>query len=247
MSGHSHFATIKRQKEAKDSQRGKVFSKHAKAIQIAIKGGGGADPELNSKLRFAIEQAKSDNVPKVNIDRILSRASEMGSMDEVLYEGFGPGGINILVEALTDNKNRTVQEIKGIFERGGGTMASPGAVSFNFEKKGLITVKKATDADSQMLSLMDISGIEDISSEEEDLEIYTLPSEISEIKDKITSMGYEATSFAIIQKSKNYQKIEDLDSAKKALAFIEKLEDHDDVSGVYTNLDIPEDLLSKLE
>src|SRR4030065_2949100 len=151
MSGHSHYSTIKRQKEANDAAKGKVFSKMARAIAIAIKAGGGADPAQNYKLRIAIEQAKASNVPKSNIDRIPSRAQEEVSYDEVSYEGYGPEGIPVIVESATDNKNRTSQEIKNIFERSGGSLAGPGSVSFNFEPKALIVVGKGGDVDSKML------------------------------------------------------------------------------------------------
>ena len=161
MSGHSHFATIKRQKEAKDQAKGKIFSRHAKAIALAIKAGGSADPELNSKLRFAIEQAKADNMPKANIERILQRSQEMGDLEEISYEGYGPFGVGVIVDVVTSNRNRTSQEIKNLFERGGGSLAGPGSVSYNFEQKSVFVVNKGQDPDSQMFSLIDI-GVEDI-------------------------------------------------------------------------------------
>lgn len=154
MSGHSHYATIKRQKEAKDSAKGRIFSRHAKAIALAIKVGGSADPELNSKLRFAIEQAKADNLPKANIERILQRSQEMGDLEEVVYEGYGPLGVGVVVDAVTNNRNRTSQEIKNIFERAGGRLAGPGSVSYNFELKGMFTVKKRTMLNLRCLVLL---------------------------------------------------------------------------------------------
>ena len=154
MSGHSHYATIKRKKDSTDAVKGMIFSKHSKAIQVAIKTGGSPDPDTNAKLRFTIDQAKSDNMPKANIDRILAKASEAGNLDEVTYEGYGANGIAVIVNTATDNRNRTSQEIKNIFERGGGSLAGPGAVSFNFESKGLIVLEKKSDVDEQCWYLL---------------------------------------------------------------------------------------------
>lgn len=236
MSGHSHYATIKRQKEAKDSAKGKIFSRHAKAIALAIKAGGSADPELNSKLRFAIEQAKADNMPKANIERILQRSQEMGDLEEVVYEGYGPLGVGVVVDAVTNNRNRTSQEIKNIFERAGGRLAGPGSVSYNFELKGMFTVKKQSDVESQMLALIDL-GAEDIFEAEDGLEIYTAPDRFQEIKEKLLSSGYEILSSGLVKKPKNYLLIENEAEAKKVISFLDALEEHDDVQGVYSNFD----------
>lgn len=240
MSGHSHFATIKRQKEAKDSQRGKVFSRHAKAIQIAIKSGGGANPEMNSKLRFAIEQAKGDNVPKSNIDRILSKASELGDIEEVNYEGYGPYGIAVIVEVATDNKNRTGQEIKNIFERGGGSLAGPGAVSFNFETKGLILVEKQPDLQKQMLELIDM-GVEDVREEKDGLEVYVDVNNIAKIKQTIEGSN-KILSSSILKIPKTPLTLESDDKVRKAINFLSSIEEQEDVQDVYSNLDIPDNV-----
>jgi len=176
MSGHSHYATIKRQKALTDAARGNVFSKHAKAIMIAAKGGG--DPESNFKLRVAIDKARAENMPKDNIERAIAKAtSEGGVLTEAVYEGFGPSGVAVIVEAATDNKNRTAQEIKNLFERGGGSLAGPGAVSFNFESKGFLLIKKTSDPDSQMLTIIDM-GVEDITDSVDGLEVYVAPDKL---------------------------------------------------------------------
>ncbi len=153
MSGHSHYATIKRQKGMKDAAKGKVFSKMGRAITIAVKSGGGiSDPNANYKLRMAVDAARAVNMPKENIERAISKAAgHSQSLDEIIYEGFGPGGVGIIVEAATDNRNRTAQEIKNIFERGGGNLGGPGSVAFNFDPKGLIVVKKGEASEPQML------------------------------------------------------------------------------------------------
>src|SRR3990170_358602 len=153
MSGHSKWSTIKRKKATTDMVRGKLFSKISKTIATAVKGGGSNNPETNSKLRVAIEEARAANMPKANVERALKKGGE-GNVSEFTYEGFGPGGISVIVEGATDNRNRTGQEIKGIFERGGGSLAGPGAVSFNFKQKGLILVEKGADPQSQMLSMI---------------------------------------------------------------------------------------------
>jgi YebC/PmpR family DNA-binding regulatory protein len=245
MSGHSHFSTIKRQKAANDALKGRVFSRHSKSIAIAIKEGGSADPEMNSKLRFAIERAKSDNMPKSNIDRILQRASEVGNIEEITYEGFGPYGVGIVVRTATDNKNRTSQEIKNIFERGGGSMAGPGSVLFNFEQKGLIIIKKQKDSQTQILSLIDL-GVEDVEEAEDAIEAYVAPAKLSEVRKAVLDAGYEITSFSLILKPKNFVMVDDPNKAKKVLGLIDLLEEHDDVQDVYTNIDMPLDVAKSL-
>jgi len=236
MSGHSHYATIKRQKEAKDSAKGRIFSRHAKAIALAIKVGGSADPELNSKLRFAIEQAKADNLPKANIERILQRSQEMGDLEEVVYEGYGPLGVGVVVDAVTNNRNRTSQEIKNIFERAGGRLAGPGSVSYNFELKGVFTVKKKDDVESQMLSLIDL-GVEDVFEAEDGIEIYVAPEQFQETRNKLLEKGFEIISSELTKRPKNYLIVENENDAKRIMSFLDALEEHDDVQGVYSNFD----------
>lgn len=245
MSGHSHFATIKRQKEAKDAAKGKVFSRHAKAIAIAIKAGGSPNPDMNSRLRFAIDQAKADNMPKANIDRILARAEEAGNFDEITYEGFGPAGSMIIVEAATDNRNRTAQELKNIFEKAGGNMGGPGSVSFNFDPRGLIVVKKDQNVEEQMLKAID-SGVDDIVETDDALEMYMTPDKLGDMRKALEENGFTITSFELTQSPKTYQLIEEVTTAQKVLNFLDALENHDDVQKVYANIDIPETVMSKV-
>jgi len=245
MSGHSHFATIKRQKAANDAVRGKVFSRHSKAIAIAIKEGGGADPEGNSKLRFAIEQAKADNMPKVNIERVLSRASEAGDMEEVTYEGFAPEGVGVIVKAATDSRNRTSQAIKNIFEKSGGTLAGPGAVLFNFEQKGLILVKKQADIQIQMLSLIDL-GVEDVEEADDAIEAYVIPANLGQTRETLLNSGFEVMSFSLIMKPINLVLVEDADKVKKIINLLDQLEEQEDVQDVYSNIDIPSQMALSL-
>jgi len=247
MSGHSHYATIKRQKGLKDAAKGKIFSRHSKAISLAIKAGGSASPEMNSKLRFVIDQAKADNMPKTNIDRILSRAEDTSNIEEVNYEGYGPEGIAIIVSAATDNKNRTSQEIKNIFDKGGGSMGGPGSVSYNFEQKGLIVVKKIPgDTESQTLSLIDM-GVEDVNETEDGIEAYTPYELLMEIKEKIEANKMEVSSYELIMKPKSLLSITDPNKARKAINLLDLLEEYEDVQDVYSNLDVPPGVISSLE
>lgn len=244
MSGHSHFATIKRQKAVNDAAKGNLFSKLARSIMIAAKGG--ADPDMNFKLRVEIDRARAASMPKENIDRAIAKATtEAANLTEIAYEGFGPGGISVIVNVATDNKNRSAQEIKNTFERGGGTMAGPGAVSFNFESKGYIFVEKTNDPEAQMLTMIDL-GVEDVTDIDDGIEVYTSPSELGEVKKKFDSVGFVIKETAIVMKPKNLQTITDPSVAGKALRFLETVEELDDVSGVFSNLDIPDDVMQKV-
>ena len=245
MSGHSHYATIKRQKETKDAARGQKFSKLAKAISIAVKTGGGANPDTNYKLRVAIDKAKAANMPKVNTERAISKGTK-GTLEEIKYEGFGPGGIAVILEVATDNRNRTAQEIKGLFERGGGSLAGPGAVSFNFISKGLLVVKKKKDTEAQILELIDL-GVEDVDEVEDGLEIYVEGSKLNETKKALEKEGLKVISSELVQKPKTLQTVSDDKTAAKVLAFLNLLEDYEDVQKVFANLDIPEEVMKKLK
>lgn len=245
MSGHSHFATIKRQKAVNDAAKGNLFSKLARNIMIAAKGG--ADPDMNFKLRVEIDKARAASMPKENIERAIAKATtEAASLQETSYEGFGPGGIGVIVEAATDNKNRTAQEIKNVFDRAGGNLAGPGAVSFNFESKGFILVKKSEDSDSQMLQMIDM-GVEDVTGTEDGIEVYTAPEKLSEVRKKFEAAGFEVSETELTMKPKNLQVIEDPGVAKKALAFLENVEELEEVSKVFSNLDIPDSIMQQVE
>lgn len=246
MSGHSHFATIKRQKESKDAAKGKIFSKMARAISIAVKSGGGPDPDSNYKLRMAIDAAKAVNTPKENIDRAINKAStEAQDIDEVTYEGFGPRGIGVVIDAATNNRNRTSQEIKNLFEKYGGNMGGPGSVSFNFEQKGLIIVEKSSDIQEQILTIIDL-GAEDVNEAGNELEVFVNYQDMSKIADEIKKVGFNVSSSRLIKKAKTLIEVSDENSVRKIIDFIEKLDEHDDVQEVYTNVDINPTLLDKM-
>lgn len=250
MSGHSHYATIKRQKEARDAAKGRIFSKLARAIQIAVKAGGGPDPDANPRLRMAIETARSANMPKENIERAISKgAGGAEVLEEVSYEGIGPGGISIIVDVATDNRNRTGQEIKNLFERGGGNLTGPGSVSFNFEQKGLILVEKKGNSDEQMLAIIEAGAedVEDINELDDEFEVYVAPDKLAQVRDKFKEKGLIVSSFELTKKPKNLQIIQDEHAAKKVLALLDNLENHNDVQKVYANIDIPDEILNKIK
>jgi len=235
MSGHSHFATIKRQKGLKDAAKGNIFGKLSKNISIAIKSGGGVNPDMNSKLRIAIDKAKEFNMPKDNIDRILkSSLSKMENIEEITYEGFGPYGIGVLVEVVTDNKNRSAQEFKNIFEKAGGNIAGPGAVSYNFDNKGYLLIKKNEDVERQTLSLIDL-GVDDILDTEDGLEVLVHHEELSKEKHKIEESGFTVIRAELTMIPKNYVLLTNPNQIEKVTQFLESLEDHDDVQKVYSN------------
>lgn len=233
MSGHSKWATIHRAKEVKDAARGKLFSRLARAITIAAKTGGGPNPESNFKLRVEIDKARAANMPKENIERAISKGSGSDSMIEVSYEGFGPGGIELIVDTATDNRNRTGQEIKNILERGGGSLGGPHSVSFNFSQTGFILVKKAADKDAQLLALIDL-GIADLEEVEEGIEVYTPASQLYEMRKKIEAAGFSAENTELIKKPITTVKVDEA-NRDKVVNFLETLEDQDDVLKIYTN------------
>lgn len=235
MSGHSHFATIKRQKGLKDAAKGNIFGRLSKMISIAIKAGGSANPDMNFKLRVAIDKARENNMPKDNIDRILKSATEkMDSIEEITYEGFGPFGMSVIVETATDNKNRTAQEIKSLFEKGGGNMGGPNSVSYNFEHKGYLLIEKGTDVESQLLSLMDL-GVDDVEETDEGIEVYTLPDQLKEVSDKVLASGFKVIRMELTMLPKNYITVTDDAQIEKITKFIESFEGHDDVQRIYHN------------
>lgn len=249
MSGHSKWSTIKRAKGVTDIKRGQTFTKLANVITIAVKLGNSGDPDSNPRLRMAIDEARAVNMPKENIQRAIDRG--LGklpgqSLEEVLYEGFGPGKVAIMVEGVTDNKLRTTSEIKNIFDRGGGSMAGQGAVSYMFKRCGEIKVSsKGGDKDSEMLELIDF-GAKDVEEFLEDnIQTYlvcTESLELNTMSTKITQAGYGVGSQKLIYKPNVLINITEKESAQKVLDFIDKLEESDDVQKVYANFDIPDNL-----
>lgn len=236
MSGHSKWSTIKRQKGANDARRGLLFSKLARAITLAAKQGGG-DPAANFKLRLVMDKGREANMPKENIDRALRSAAGKlaGELYEVAYEGYGPGGVAIMVEAATDNKNRTAQEIKNIFERGEGSLGTPGSVSYQFEPKGLLLVDKGVNAEETTLNLMEVGGVEEVEEVEDGIEVRVRPNEVFQVKERIEQSGLSVKSAEVTMEPKTPLSLEP-DKESKALKLIENLDEHEDVQRVYANL-----------
>jgi YebC/PmpR family DNA-binding regulatory protein len=248
MSGHSKWSTIKRAKGITDAKRGALFTKIAREISVAARQGGG-DPDSNYRLRLAIEKGRSVNMPADNIKRTIDKATGAGEAEqyeEIVYEGYGPGGVAVLVEAQTDNRNRTAGEVRSMFAKSGGQLAGSGAVAWQFEPRGLITIPRAAvDADTVALAAID-AGAEDVDTDgDETIDIYTAPTELEVVRQALEDAGIpvESAESAMVAK----QTVE-LDSAKarSALRLVELLEDLDDVSRVTANFDIPEDLLAEV-
>ncbi len=248
MSGHSKWATIKHKKGAADAKRGQLFTKLIKEITAAARIGGG-DPDANPRLRLALSKAKEGNMPKDNIDRAIKKGTgELPgvSYEEVMYEGYAPGGVAVLVEALTDNKNRTTAEIRNIFTKNGGNMAGAGSTAWIFHKKGYILVDKSRVSEEKLMDLVLSAGAEDLKSEGASYEIITGPTKDFEtVKEALSKAGMEWQSAELTMLPTSTAPIRDEESAKKVLAFVEALEDHDDVNHAYANFDIPDAILAE--
>lgn len=246
MSGHSKWSQIKRQKEVADIKRGQLFTKLANAITIAVRQGGGVtDPESNFRLRLAIEKAKAANMPKENIERAISRAlGQVQGLEEVIYEGYGPSGVAVMVEVATDSKQRTTQEIKNILERAGGSLTGPGAVSFLFKSMGQITVSlQRQKAQEAILAVID-AGAEDVEEAGSQLLVYTKPEELNEIKERLLNLGFAVSAAELTMKPTTVTPVADPQTAQKILTLMEKLEALAETQKVYANFDIPDELLS---
>ena len=249
MSGHSKWSTIKRQKGANDAKRGALFTKVAREISVAARQGG-PDPDANYRLRLAIEKARSVNMPADNIKRTIEKATgggEVEQFEEIVYEGYGPGGVAVLVEAATDNRNRTAAEVRSIFTKTGGQLAGSGAVAWQFEPRGLIAVgrRSGVDLDDVALAAID-AGADDVDTEDpETIEIYTAPGNLEKVRQALDGAGVAVDSAESTMIAK--QTVE-LDSAKarQALRLVEMLEDLDDVQRVTANFDIPEDVFAEV-
>lgn len=237
MSGHSKWATIHRQKEANDAKRGAAFTKLGRAISIAVKEGGGiGDPEKNFKLRLAIEKARQFNMPKENISRAIERAAGNGGeqLEESMFEGFLPGGAAVLVQTLSDNRLRTAQQVREIIDKGGGNMASQGAVGYMFSQLGeIIAINPNKDLQEAELEIIDL-GVEDVDVEEGKLVIHTPFDKTSEIKEKLEGMGYRVESIEIIMHPTTLISVDE-NTQSRIETMLEKLEDLDDVQKVWSN------------
>jgi YebC/PmpR family DNA-binding regulatory protein len=246
MSGHSKWATIKHKKAKTDAARGKVFTKIIREITTAARVGGG-DPVGNPRLRLAIDKAKEANMPNDNIDRAIAKGTGGGAgviMEEVAYEGYGPSGVAILVEAITDNKQRTVAEIRNLFSKGGGNMGASGCVAWMFKKRGLIAFERGKVAEEQLGMDAIEAGAEDINLEESVVEVLTRPEDFEKIRDVLKQKGYLPVSAEISMVPQSTVKVSGED-ARKVVKLVNSLEEQEDVQNVHANFDVPDEILEQ--
>jgi len=248
MSGHNKWSTIKHKKGAADAKRGKIFTKIIKEITLAARLGG-PDPDGNPRLRTAIMAAKDENMPKDNFERAIKKASGTGAdavnYEEITYEGYGPGGVAVLVEVMTDNKNRTVAEIRHIFSKHGGNLGENGCVSWMFDKKGSILIDKKAIGEEELMELALEAGADDVREEENEFEIITSPTAFEEVRRTIEARGLEPIAARIGMIPQNTVALGE-DKAPQMLKMMEKLEDNDDVQNVYANFDISDEMMERL-
>jgi YebC/PmpR family DNA-binding regulatory protein len=247
MSGHSTWSSIKHKKGAADAKRGKLFSKLSRAIIVAAKEGGG-DPANNLSLQNAIEKAKSYSMPKENIERAIAKGSGDGdtsNYEEIVYEGYGPDGVAVIVEALTDNKNRTASDVRHLFDKHGGNLGTSGSVAFQFERKGQILVNGPADEDELMLAAAD-AGADDVIAADGTFEVLCPIDVFGAVRDAVEAAGFSIDSAELTMVPKVTADVTDEGVAKKLMKLMDALEDNDDVQDVYANFDIPEEILEAI-
>ena len=248
MSGHSHWAGIRYKKAVIDAKRGKIWSKVARMLIVAAKAGGG-DPSQNLPLRYAIDKAKAANMPKDTIEKAIKKGTGelgAGNFEEVLYEGYGPEGVAIMVEALTDNHNRTTPEIKRLFERHRGSLGTSGCVSWMFSKKGFITVNTAETGEEQLLEIALAKGADDMKTTGDVYEITCDPGAYEQLKEALKEREIATEVAEISMVPQSTVQINDEAVAKKIISLMEAFEDHDDVQNTYANFDIPDEIVSRI-
>ncbi len=248
MSGHSKWSQIKRKKGATDVKKGQAFTRLGREITLAARAGGG-DPDSNFALRLAVEKARGANMPKDNIERAIKRGagelSEGGQLEEVMYEGYGPGGAALLVQILTDNRNRAASEVRHLFTRGGGNLAAANAVAWMFNKRGVVTVENVKSPDDLALELID-AGAEDYRVDGKVLDLYCAPEHLKTLRDAVEKRKIPITAAELAWIAKTPAQVND-EHAVSTLKLMELLEEHDDVQKVYTNLDISDAVMAKFE
>jgi YebC/PmpR family DNA-binding regulatory protein len=247
VSGHSKWATIKHKKGKTDARRGKLFSKLSRAITVAAREGG-PDPGMNIALANAVEKAKAESMPKDNIERAIQRGSGGGEGEQyesIVYEGYGPAGVAIIVEVLTDNRNRSAAEVRNIFSKHGGSLAQPGAVAWVFERRGSIVVDAAKFTEDDVMVAAIDAGAEDVAQDGGQFEVLTQPADLAAVRDALAAAGIAFESAELTMIPKNTVKLEEGD-ARKTMKIMDALEDSDDVQEVYANFDIPDEILEAL-
>jgi YebC/PmpR family DNA-binding regulatory protein len=247
MSGHSKWAQIKRKKGAADQKRGTLFTKLARAIQVAARDGGG-DPAGNAALANAIQKAKDARMPKDNIERAIAKGtgadSDAQAIENVVYEGYGPGGVAIMVEALTDNRNRTGSEVRHLFTKHGGSLGEPGSVAWNFEKRGVLVVDAERHSEDDLMPAID-AGAEDVSLDENVYEIVTPPAELMAVREALDRAGVEVQASELTMHASNRVEVEE-GQVGTLMRLIEALEEHDDVDSVHANFDVDAAVLERV-
>jgi YebC/PmpR family DNA-binding regulatory protein len=247
VAGHSKWAQIKRKKGAADQKRGAHFTKLARAIQVAARDGGG-DPAGNATLANAIQKAKDARMPKDNIERAIAKGtgadSDADQIENVLYEGYGPGGVAVLVEALTDNRNRTGSEVRHTFTRAGGSLGEPGSVAWNFEKRGVILVDAERYSEDDLMAAIE-AGAEDVSADDTVYEVLTPPADLAAVREALESAGVEVQSSELAMHAQNRVPVDE-SQVGALMRLIESLEDHDDVDAVHANFDVDADVLERV-
>ena len=248
MAGHSHWANISRKKSLIDAKRGKLWSKLAKAIIVAAKHGG-PDPDANLRLRYAIDAAKAVSMPKDNIQRAIKTGTgelKGGDLEESLYEGYGAGGVAVLCEILTDNKNRTAPEIRKIFEMCGGKLGGTGCVAYLFERKGLVRLPQAACDEDRLMEVALDAGADDVKLSGDRWEVTCEPAAMAAVVDALGKAGLTVESNEIVRIPTNTVDVDDVDTARQVLTLMERLDDHDDVQSVSANFSIPDEALAQL-
>jgi YebC/PmpR family DNA-binding regulatory protein len=248
MAGHSHWANIARKKSLIDAKRGKLWSKLAKAIIVAAKHGG-PDPDANLRLRYAIDAAKAVSMPKDNIQRAIKTGTgelKGGDLEESLYEGYGAGGVAVLCEILTDNKNRTAPEIRKVFELCGGKLGGTGCVAYLFERKGVVRVPQASCGEDRLMEIAIEAGADDVKLAGDRWEVTCEPAVMAAVVDAVRQAGLEVDANEIVRIPTNTVAVDDVDTARKVLDLMERLDDHDDVQSVAANFSIPDEALAQL-
>ena len=245
MSGHNKWSTIKHKKGAADAKRGKIFTRIIKEMTVAARLGGG-DINANPRLRAAVAEAKANNMPKDNIDRAIKRGTgelEGTTIEEITYEGYGPGGVALMVEAMTDNSNRTTPEIRHIFEKNGGNFGTPGSVRFQFERKGYFSIEKSAVEEDKLMEVVLEAGADDLQTGDPDTyEVYASPENFEHVRQALEKNKIPTLEAKLGQIPANYVKL-DVNKARQMMKLMEALDDHDDVQNVWSNFDIPEELM----
>lgn len=249
MAGHSKWANIRHKKEKEDARRGKIFTKLSRQITVAAREGG-PDPAANGRLRLAIDKARAVNMPLENIERAIKRGTgelEGVSYDELVYEGYGPGGVAIMLDIMTDNRNRTASEVRHLFSRYGGNLGESGCVAWMFERRGLVTLdREAVQDEDELLLLAADAGADDVITHEDHIEVQMDPSVLEQVKDQLTQAGYTIASAGLTMVPKTSVEVAG-DEAARLMKLLSALEDHDDVQEVYANFDVPDEVLQALE